>query len=457
MSTPRLAAGLAVLVLAMPGCTGDRRAASAAAPAPAPKRPVPSTPVVQVSGAIEAVTEHDGTVLTEIALGGRDGLEVGSLLRVYGVIGEQQAFKGMLQVTELIGPDRALARTIGLTDRTAPILIGDQARLADLGAAYADFRRDLARERDAVSGADQEQDAAFVSLREHYQNELALAAGRFAEQRETERAQHDSELAAFAAAHTAELDRQRAEHAGELAALRQALTEETRIALVADRTERAQRLTALQSEIVALTANADRLGAELVMTRQAALDLQRDLARQAERHQRELRAEVETRQILQAQLAQLEAPATAPIRTILTLDPQRGETVLARLERSQNELAQTLARIEALEQELTEEREQRGISETALAETKTRITTLESAVQRSGTATERLLAIEHELTTTREQLARHELARLEAERLLFDIAARLLAAEDAATVDGLRERLRQHIADLQAIPADKAP
>jgi len=136
MPTPRLAVGLAVLALAMPGCTGDRRAASTTAtPAPTTKRPVPSTPVAQASGAIEAVTEHDGTVLTEVALGGRHGLEVGSLLRVYGTVGEQQAFKGMLQVTELIGTDRALARTIGLTDRAAPIGVGDQARLADLGAA----------------------------------------------------------------------------------------------------------------------------------------------------------------------------------------------------------------------------------------------------------------------------------------------------------------------------------
>jgi len=253
------------------------------------------------------------------------------------------------------------------------------------------------------------------------------------------------------------LDRQRSEHAADLVMLRQALSEEARLALVADRAERAQRLTALQNEITALTANADRLGAELVMTRQAALDLQRDLTRQAERHQREVRAEVETRQILQAQLEQLDSTASAPIRTVLTLDPNRGETVLARLERSQNELAQARAHIQTLEQELVEEREQRGLNEGALAEAKTRITTLESAVQRSGTATERLLAIEHELTTTREQLARHELARLEAERLLFDIAARLLAAEDAITVDGLRERLRQHLADLQVVPAGKAP
>lgn len=459
MSTPRLAVGLAALVLALPACTGDRRAASAATPTPVQKRPVAAAPVVQATGAIEAVTEHEGTVLTELALGSAQGLEIGSLLRVYGTVGEQQAFKGMLQVTELIGTGRALARTIGLTDRTAPILVGDTARVADLGAAYADFRRDLARERAVVTGADQQQDAAFISLREHYQNELALAAGRFAEQRETDRAQHDQEISELAAAHIAELDRQRAEHDAAMAALRAAMVEEARTAVAADQTQRSERIQALQAEITALTANADRLGAELVMTRQAAIDLQRDLTKQAERHQREIRAEVETRQILQSHVERLDqgnANAT-PARTILTLDPQRGETVLARLERSLTELAQAQARIAALEQELATAQENSATTAAALHEATTRISTLESAAQRSGTATERLLAIEHELTTTREQLARHELARLEAERLLFDITARLLAAEDAVAIDALRERLRQHIADLQTAPGGKAP
>ncbi len=459
MSTPRLAVGLAVLVLAMPACTGDRRAASSATPAPSQKRPVPATPVTQAAGAIEAVTEHEGTVLAELALGSEHGLEVGSLLRVHGTVGAQQAFKGMLQVTELIGTKRAVARTIGLTDRTAPIEVGDVARVADLGAAYADFRRDLARERDAITGADQQHDAAFISLREHYQNELALAAGHFTEQREADRAQHDRELGQLAVTHIAELDRQRAEHDAAMAALREAMVEEARSALAADRTQRSERIKALQAEITALTANADRLGAELVMTRQAALDLQRDLTIQSERHQREIRAEVETRQILQSHLDRRgEGAATAaPARIVLTLDPQRGETVLARLERSQNELAQAQARIAVLEQELATEHEHRVATAATLHEAATRITTLESAVQRSGGATERLLTIEHELTTTREQLARHELARLEAERLLFDITARLLAAEDAVAIDGLRERLRQHIADLQTAPGGKAP
>ena len=450
MSRLRLTASMACVVLTFTGCGGDRRP-QAAIPRADSKIPVPAAVVAPAEGPIQAVTEFEGTLLVEIGLGSGAGIEVGSLLRVNSTVADRPTFKGMVQVTEVIGPQRALARAIGLTDTQNPPAVGDRVRVADLGSAYTDFRRDLARERETTAKTDQKNDDTYLKLRENYQNELALSAGRFAEQREADRAQDAREREALAAAHDAEIGRLQAEHAGALAVLRIAMTQEALKNLDADRAERAQRLTAMQNDITTLRTNADRLGAELLITRQAAVDLQREMEKQRDHQQREVRAEVETREVLQAQLAAITATSgtTSAPATVLSRDPGRSETVLARLERTAQEQAQTQAKLTAAEIALTSARTQITTLSAELTTAKQRVSDLEAAAIKAGTASEALFTTERELTAAREQVTQHELARLEAERMVFDIAARLLAADSDTAVDTLRERLRQHIANTQ--------
>ncbi len=450
MSRLRLTASMACVVLTFSGCGGDRRP-QAAVPRPDHKIPVPAAVVAPAEGPIQAVTEFEGTLLVEIGLGSGAGIEVGSLLRVYSTIADRPTFKGMVQVTEVIGPQRALARAIGLTDTQSPPAIGDRVRIADLGSAYTDFRRDLARERETTAKTEQKSDDGYTKLRENYQNELALSAGRFAEQRDADRAQDAREREALAAAHEAEIGRLQAEQAGALAALRIAMTQEAQKNIDTDRAERAQRLTAMQNDITMLRTNADRLGAELLIARQAAGDLQREMEKQRDHQQREVRAEVETREVLQAQLTAI-TTANNPngvTKTVLSYDPGHSETVLARLERITQEQAQTQAKLTSAEAALEAARTQLTTLKADLATAQQRISDLEAAAIKAGTASEALFTTERELTAAREQVAQHELARLEAERMVFDIAARLLAADSDAAVDTLRERLRQHIANTQ--------
>src|SRR5690606_10848623 len=109
------------------------------------------------------------------------------------------------------------------TDRSAAFAVGDQVRMADLGAAYADFRKDLAETSAGAVASDAADQAAYAKLRQQYQDELARSVEAFARQREADLAQHQAELAEVQAAHAAAIERLRAELLAEQVAVKTAM------------------------------------------------------------------------------------------------------------------------------------------------------------------------------------------------------------------------------------------
>lgn len=443
-----LVASLAALLSIFPACS-SRGTTESAAPASGVKQPVPTRPAAPVEGAIAALIEREGVLTAECTLSGT--LEVGSLLRVYGEVGGQRVFKGMLQVSEGIDQGRVIAQAIGTTDRSAAFAVGDQVRVADLGAAYADFRNDLAAtSAGAVASAAADQDA-YAKLRQQYQDELTRSAEAFARQREADLALHQAEIAEIQAAHAGAIERLRAELVAEQVAVKAAMGADVAKAIEAERQRLADRLIALNQENAALVANAERLGKELALARQAALDQQAALVQARERHQAEILAEVETREVLEQRLRTVEANVGATIAVpVLSIDPRRGETVLATLDRTARDLDLARKQIAVLEADLAEAQETEARQTKDLAESRERIAALESAERQAGGATKRALELEADLEAARAKVKAHELARLEAERQLYDIAAHLLAAEDAATIDELQARLRTLVAKMTA-------
>lgn len=446
--------GLASLTLcALAGCVGGQRTSTATAtPPPSSKQPMPETAKPAPSGKIAALIEHEGETLAEIPLGSDDGLALGTLLRAYGPIGDQTAFKGMVQITEIIDGKRSMARSIGLTDRTTPLAIGDTVRLVDLGASYQEFKRDLAKDRKDLDAKTDREDDAFVNVRTHYQNELAAVAARYEAQRLIDNERLDRTLQGQQDQFQLERQRLHAEHQADLVTLQAALTDEAQRAVVRERDQSIQREANLRTTIAALQVNTDRLGAEIALSRQASIDIQKDYDRLVERHRQEILAELETRQILEKRLHELgDKPTSSPVAIVLTRDPKHPETVFSRLERTTNQLADADKRNQELTAQLTIQQATCSEQATTLADLRARMTLLEQSDQRAVLIADRMAELEKAQAQLKQIAAQHELGRLEAEREIYDITAQLLSATDLDTMHVLQERLRKRIADTQVI------
>ncbi len=396
-----------LLALSLSGCTR--------APVAAPSGPV-TAPSQQAE--ITALTEYDGQLLVEVPIGSRDGLEVGDFLRAYGAEADRRALKGTLQVTELIGADRCIARLIALNDRTNPLRVGDRAKaIADLSVEDP-----IASSEPAATTPTAGDEARFAGVREHYQRELAGAERR-----------HQAEIAELKALNergTSEADERQARaladsdltHRTEIAALKADLQLQNQYQLAAENAARDSRLDeiaaerdALRAQVETLLREQERLRGEVAIARTAAGDAD-------ERRRKEMRAEVETREALQSRLAELEAKIEGkPSRTsvILTNDPDRHETVLERLGRLQDELAAAAARQGDTDTELAIARERCAAVETSVAGLSSQVADVERLRADLATAQDRVARLAGES-------AAHELSRVEAERALYDLAARVL-------------------------------
>jgi hypothetical protein len=74
------------------------------------------------------VTESDVGVLLDVPLGSRHGIEVAGLLNIYGPEGDRR-LKGMAQVMKILGTDKSVARQVGLSNRLNPMRIGDRVKV----------------------------------------------------------------------------------------------------------------------------------------------------------------------------------------------------------------------------------------------------------------------------------------------------------------------------------------
>jgi hypothetical protein len=442
---------LAALVAFCGACGTSRQADQQ--PAGAPK--LQNAALKPAEGAIATVTTAQGQILVEFTLTDGRSAEPGVPYRV--LTADRNRIKGMVQITEVTGSGRAVARVIGLTDAADPPLSGDCVQelitLADSEGPAA------------TPGVDPADEARFATLREQYRRLLAEAVARHDADLAAARTAADARIAdAEADLRTSQAERERL-YATELATAKAVGGEAALAAVAAERESATARARAAVEERDRLRIEVDRLVA-------AQDDLKRRLERLgSERSEAEragtarLTAEREAREQIAGRLAELEkreggrASATA---ALLTRDPGRNEGVLERLDRLSAETAVATDRATRAEAAAAEAQEallatRRKLedSETARGAAEAKLAATGAIDAKLGQSAEELAAAKREVAAARERLSAAELARLEAERALFDLSARVLrlprsGAEQAA----LQERLRATLGAHDAAPAD---
>jgi len=429
---------LAAFVAFLGGC-GETRSTPVTPETPA--KQMATTPAPR-SGTIATVASGpDGRTLVEFTLTG--STEAGTPYRVITADGSR--IKGMIQVTDLPGAKRAIARVIALTDPADPPAPGDQvhelATLADAGTTPA------------AAAADPAEDARFTTLRTQYQRLIAEAVAR-----------HDADVAAIRTASDARIaeaeaslrkdlaERDRA-HAADLAGAKAAGGETALAAVASERETATTRARTAVDERDRLRVEVDRL---TTVQEELKRKIERTTAGQTENERTakaQLTAEREAREQIAGRLAELEkreggrATATA---ALLSREPGRDEGVLERLDRLSAET--TVARDRAVRSEAAAAEAQEALlaCRRSLAETEAardaalgKVGAAADVDAKLATAQDTLAATRNDLAAARERHAAAELARLEAERALYDLSARVLRLPRAgAELAALQERLR---------------
>ncbi len=403
---------------------------------------------IPASGAVVTISTANNQILAELPIGAKQGLEPGAFLRVYDAT-DSHLLKGMLQVTEVLGPERAIARQVTLGDRQNPFTPGDRVReVLDL-AGLADPRAIEQAARTAASKADQldsTEQARFALLREQFQKELVAAKARYDHDLASVRTQYEGQLSASDAAHALDVQRREQELRTDMAALKATFSEQVAAGVASQRQGSNARLTSLDTEkenlsrqVQSLLTQADEQNVRIAALVARLAEKDRDYAAQ-------LRAEVETRELLTAKLSELESRLSGKPTSslaVLSADLHHGETVLERLTRLSNELASEQDKAKRTEAALITTRGAlTNVTEknTALA---TQVEALASADNTAVELGKQLTATKEKLTATEQQRAELELARLDAERQLYDLAARVLRlAGSSPETMALQARLR---------------
>lgn len=426
---------------------------STAVPAAAVKTPAPAPATAPRRGSIATITSTEQQVLVELVVDDNvrgHALEAGMFFRVLAEGGA--VFKGLAQVTEVVSPTRCIARQVGLTDRSRPLATGDQvAEVADLAALAAPEAVETAARNqqlrlDQLDAADRR---LFEAVRANYQQALADAETRHrSDLADLERRYREQSAAADQAGRMAAERREAESRAADLAA-RAGLADAVGKALIEERKTGAERLTQLTQERDQLRVQVDALLAQQSSHAARIEALVREQADRGRIHAMQLRAETETREVLQARLDEIEArmagrPASTP--TVLSADPAHPETVLERLARVTRELsAERIAR-ERLTADVT--RFTATINElrsenTALT---SRLEALTAADAQAAEALTQATAAKERLVAAERARNALELARLEAERRWYDLSARVLRLTDAAPATvALQARLRDSL------------
>jgi hypothetical protein len=448
-ATAMLPAALSLLVLA--GCQDEQARAAPPATGPAHQaRPAPAerTPVHEAAADLVSVSEAEGRVLVELPLGSAQGIEIGTFFRIYDAA-DARRLKGMVQITEVIDAQRAVARQIALSDRASPFKPGDHAReisdltkLADGSAIESSARAEQGR----LAQADGQEQQRFAALREQYQRQLAVAESRHVAEMQSLREQQAAQLKASDDQHAHELELKQLELRTDLATLKATLSEQVAAGIAADHQAGERRISGMSAEKAALQLQVDGLLKQQGELSLRIASLVKELAGHDRAHGEELRAEVETRELLAARIAELEARVSGkPISpsVVLSAEPGRNETVLERLARITKELSAEREHAKRLEASLAEVQAALTTANQAGKSLEVKVNLLAPDAERAAT-----LGADIERTRTRLQEAERqrdalELQRLEAERSLYDLAARVLrlAGTSPETV-ALQARLR---------------
>ena len=457
----RLSMTLSLLVLG--GCQDDTARSTPTVPQLHPARPAlhQGEVVNEAAADLVSVSEAEGRVLVEMPIGSDAGVLAGTFFRVYEAA-DARRLKGMVQITEVIDSQRSVARQIALTDRKNPFKPGDHAReVADLSKLVdgAEIEKTARAETDHQQQLDSKDQQKFATLREEYQRELANAEQRHQTELQQLRAQLATQMSAVMANHAHELELAKLEHQTDLTAIKATMSEQVAAGIAADHQSSERRIAELNAEKAALQLQVDSLLKQQGELSMRIASLVKELASHDQTHGEELRAEVETREVLAGRIAELEARVAGkpvPANVVLSTDPERNETVLEKLSRITKELAAEREHSKHIATSSTE-------LENALEAAKKEEKSLEVMLNQLKPDAERAVSLAKELEGTRAQLQQAqqqrdalELQRLEAERSLYDLAARVLrlAGSSPETV-ALQARLRDVLTPGGSAPDDK--
>lgn len=378
--------------------------------------------------------------------------------------------KGTLQVLEITPDDQALARLVGgLFDEERPIASGDPIREMALGGLISgeEAERRARAEIADEAQADERDERQFERLRQDYQRKLSAMRSEFNEEIERLQETHADSIALLERRHARALESKETERRADLAALKTRLDQDFAKRLQAADRKHAERERQLAAEKRQLQNRVDEL---LALQRKHNAQVERLLAEQAaakREYQAALRAEAETREVLEARLQEVEgilSERDPSADEVLTNDPGRPETILERLgrvvaqrQRLENRAAIQQQRIEALEQEVTTLRAGRTRQEDRVALLQEQLSTTQSMLKESQSALAQSRQQIDDLQNTAENLDAIELARLNAERNYFSLLARILRMDnDQRALKGLKTDV-QAMLDEARTPAPAGP
>jgi hypothetical protein len=468
-SRPRrraVVASATLTLLALVGCQDDQARAAPApplAPAHAGRLATPGDKeaVHEASADLVSVSEADGRVLVELPIGSSAGVAIGAFFRVYEAA-DARRLKGMVQVTEIIDTQRSVARQIALSDRQDPFKPGDHAReVADLskladGSAIESSARAEEGHQAQIDSQDQQH---FAALREQYQRELAKAEARHQAELQEMRAQLATQSSVAIAQRAHDLQLAKLEQRTDVASLKTTMTEQVAAGIAADHQASEKRIAELNAEKEALQLQVDSLLKQQGELSVRIAGLVKDLSAHDRAHGEEMRAEVETRELLSVRISELEARvAGKPVApsVVLSAEPGRNETVLERLSRINKELIAEREHGKRLEASVTELQDALAAAKQAGKSLEVKVNVLTPDADRAATLAKDLDGTRTKLQDAERQRDALELQRLEAERTLYDLAARVLrlAGSSPETV-ALQARLRDVLSP--AGPSDDKP
>ena len=395
---------------------------------------------------ITTVSEANGQTLIEIPLGRQHGITPGTLMRVLD--GKREGYlKGMLQVLTAAEAELSLARQIGLMDRKNPIAVGDPVIVINDVSELAkegnkSVNQSIAEERATTSQAEADEQEQFQALRANYTAELKRLQDQHKLQLEQLSTLHSTQLSELEAKHERTIQRKASEHLTELSAVRQALADEAVAGLRSEREARAAEIKRLTTENARLLQQVESFAggieqsAEMVRKHETAIKHLRD------NHQREILAELETREILEQRIRELEVRLGLPGSTapaVLVGDVGRQETVLARLDRISRERNDFLRDINNLREQLQQYEAVVNPDGDGPVDIKALQLNREQLQENLSRSNARLEAL-------RKRLQGIELARLQAERSFYALAEQLLRLPSRSpSVNNLQNALREQL------------
>ncbi len=420
--------------------TSQPNEATKPAPVAAARTPAKAT--------ITTLSTTENQVLVELPIGTAVGLELGTFLRVYDAA-DGNVLKGMVQITEILGNNRSIARQIAIGDRLNPLSPGDQVReVLDL-AKLIDPKALEQAAKEAVASVDQQsakENASHTLLREQYQIELTKAQARYDQQLADIRKQYEGQLTATDTVNALVLSRREQELRTDLAALKTTFSEQVAHAVTANRRDSEAKLTATVQENANLSKQIESLLVQQHNQNERIAGLVAEVSERDRTNTKQLRAEIEAREILTAQLSELESrlagkPTTAI--AVLSADPKQGESVLDRLTRLSAALTASEEHNKGLESALSTTKLSLSRAIDAQQMLIVKLAELNDSQTLATTTQNELATTQAKLKQVEQQRAELELARLNAERQLFDLAARVLRlAGSSPETMALQARLR---------------